>query len=514
MAARIDIPSVYDEVRKAYAGMGYPVSGDRLVLSEKPTYTNGNPVPADVMRPEVSGGNTQDDGTVRINPNYRSVMKHWGLKGSGRDFLRLIIGHELGHHVDRTLLRTKARSAERRRLLQEIARTGFHTGYTDSYGPDTDPRKLDKELLAEYLAKQVSGRLGKSASCGLCKSAASKLRAMLNAGKLTAEQISKLRSSGMLPSRARYVEGARAMLKRRLEKIFAHAVGRDIDISIRTGVPRGDSQHYYRYFTGDPVTRKVTVAGGGKAHISALDVPNPEKAKHFLELPGLIGHNAGGVRGKFDTSRVGLHDLVTANHELDEYMGFWRSGGPTHWRHPSVPLAYVQTHQPGVLRRERRLYELLCRQLGIRNPDWRRFKSGGTRSGTVPSRRSDAQAELALSAFTPRDETAALRVIRDVPLTDAERKVVSGGISGDFFDSVWDAARGFSGRAADLAKKRGLSRVERYFRSNPVAYHRADGEQLIVTPNYERLRQTYMKGAPEFVRPDVAGGMWKYYNGR
>jgi len=162
MAARIDIPSVYDEVRKAYAGMGYPVSGDRLVLSEQPTYVDGRPVPQDVIRPNSSGGNTQDDGTVRINPRYRAVMRHWGLKGSGRDFLRAIIGHELGHHIDRTVL--SGRSAERRRLLSEIAKAKFHTVYTDSYGPGTDPRKLDKELLAEYLARRVSDRLGRQAS--------------------------------------------------------------------------------------------------------------------------------------------------------------------------------------------------------------------------------------------------------------------------------------------------------------------------------------------------------------
>ena len=179
-SAKIDIPSVYDEVRKAYAGMGYPVSGDRLVLSEQPTYVDGRPVPKDAIRPNSSGGNTQDDGTVRINPNYRSVMKHWGLKGSGRDFLRLIIGHELGHHVDRTLLRTRARSAERRRLLREIARTGFHTGYTDSYGPDTDPRKLDKELLAEYLAKKVTARLEKKAAAGAQASVASQVSKVMS----------------------------------------------------------------------------------------------------------------------------------------------------------------------------------------------------------------------------------------------------------------------------------------------------------------------------------------------
>ena len=164
--ARIDIPAVYEEVRGAYVDMGYPVAGDRLVVSEQPTYNDGRPVPASVLRPNASGGNTQHDGTVRINPRYRAVMRHWGLKGPGRDFLRTIIGHELGHHIDRTVLRTRARSAERRRLLRDIARSGFRTVYTDSYGPGTDRRKLDKELLAEYLAKQVTDRLDRHDSGG------------------------------------------------------------------------------------------------------------------------------------------------------------------------------------------------------------------------------------------------------------------------------------------------------------------------------------------------------------
>lgn len=157
--ASVDIPSVYADVRKAYGAMGYPVTGDRLVVSATPTYMNGKPVPASVIRSSASGGNIQDDGTVRINPNYRAVMRHWKLKGSGRDFLRTIIGHELGHHIDRTVL--SGRSAERRRLLREIRKSKFHTVYTDSYGPDTDRRKLDKELLAEYLSKRVSDRLAR-----------------------------------------------------------------------------------------------------------------------------------------------------------------------------------------------------------------------------------------------------------------------------------------------------------------------------------------------------------------
>lgn len=161
--SRIDIPEIYGDVKARYAELGYPVAGDRLVVSEQPTYTNGKSVPESVMKPNESGGNTQDDGTVRINPKYRSVMRYWKLKGSGRDFLRAIIGHELGHHIDRTVLSKEPGQSRRNSLLQAIRSSKFHTVYTDSYGLGTDPRKLDKELLAEYLSSVVNANEEKMA---------------------------------------------------------------------------------------------------------------------------------------------------------------------------------------------------------------------------------------------------------------------------------------------------------------------------------------------------------------
>lgn len=155
----MDIPKIYDEVLKAYKALGYPISDSKLLISSRPTYTDGKPVPTTVLKPNASGGNAQDDGTIRINPEYRKVMRHWGLRGSGRDFLRTIIGHELGHHIDRTQFKYDSKNKKRSSLLKEIADSGFHTKYTDSYPKNTDPRKLQKELLAEYLASTMIRRL-------------------------------------------------------------------------------------------------------------------------------------------------------------------------------------------------------------------------------------------------------------------------------------------------------------------------------------------------------------------
>lgn len=158
--ADLDIPSIYDYVRKGYVDLGYPVTGDKLVISRQPTYNDGRLVPEYVVSPNESGGNTQDDGTVRINPEYRKVMRHWNINGKGRDFLESIIGHELGHHIDRTVFKYSYNDARRKKLLKEIAEGKFHTIYTDSYDKaKTDRSKLDKELLAEYLSSMVKKKL-------------------------------------------------------------------------------------------------------------------------------------------------------------------------------------------------------------------------------------------------------------------------------------------------------------------------------------------------------------------
>ena len=154
-----DIARLYDEVRKRYGELGYDVVGDRLVVSEQPTYTNGKIVPKDVLDPAMSGGNTQDDGTIRINPKYRDVKRNWNASGSDEDFLMTIIGHEMGHHIDRTFLSKPEHAKERALLLRQITKNRFRTVYTDSYGKDTPKNKLDKEMIAEYLSFLVNKKL-------------------------------------------------------------------------------------------------------------------------------------------------------------------------------------------------------------------------------------------------------------------------------------------------------------------------------------------------------------------
>ena len=304
------------------------------------------------------------------------------------------------------------------------------------------------------------------------------------------------------------------MLKSKLEKIFERAKKRGIDLTVRTGVPRSDSSHGYRYsWNNEPVHGRFGVSAetGEPNSLFLHEIRHPEAAKHTLELPGKIGHNAGGVHGKFDTSKMSLHDIVTANHELDEYLGFWRGGGPTYWQWPTEPLAYLQTHMPGVIPKERRLYERLARQLGVRNPDWGRFRLGGRDAGRFVSR-GDYPNEVALSALTPKDERALRRLIADVPVKGDELAVLKGEAVVNPFRSFYDASRSFTGRAADLARERGLKKLERYLRSDPVAYTWRDGTPRIASANYDVLNGAWMRGAPLW-SSKTGKDLWAYYMG-
>jgi hypothetical protein len=353
---------------------------------------------------------------------------------------------------------------------------------------------------------------------GMDKCAASKLRALLNAGKLSAGQISKLRGLGMLPSKRQYVEGASKMLKQRIERIFAHAGARGIPLTVRTGVPRGESHHSYSY--GIDNMSKVIVRTGPAEGVGTVNSMwgrpvDPRRAEHTINLPGAVDITQSSTvpsRISVDATKARLHDIITGSHELDEYLGWWRNGGHNAWHNPMAILADLSTHVPGVLRRERKLYERLCRQLGISRPKWSNFKTG-VMTGSRLHRRSELKSEQVLSAFSDRDHRALLRLLRDVPATREEMAVAQGAVYDNLFGHMWDAAHSYTGRAADLAGRRGLKKLERYLRSEPVAYYLPGRERGIATPNYRLVRKHQEYYAPE-VSFVSAKDLLNFYRGK
>lgn len=351
---------------------------------------------------------------------------------------------------------------------------------------------------------------------GMDKCAASKLRALLNAGKLSAGQISKLRGLGMLPSKRQYVEGARKMLKQKIERIFAHSGDRGIPLTVRTGVPRVESSHSYSYGI-DNMNKIMLRTGPADGTVNGMwgRPVDPRRAEHTINLPGAVAITQSSTvpsRISVDATKARLHDIITGNHELDEYLGWWRNGGNNAWHNPMAILADLSTHVPGVLRRERKLYERLCRQLGISRPKWSNFRSGGV-TGSHPSRRSDLAGEQVLSTFSDRDHRALMRLLRDVPATSEEMAVAQGAVSGNLFGHMWDAAHSYTGRAADLAGRRGLKKLERYLRSEPVAYYLPGRERGIAGPNYRHVQKQQAYYAPE-VSSVSAKELLNFYRGK
>ena len=451
---------------------------------------------------------------------------------AGSDFAEFARGHRLYSFDLKDLVRAKLLAHLRR------ARKGGGTDPVDTvrkerpnwhrkrkhflfqgvphYFVETTGGRVPPEFVREEKkATRVSDRLAKSAEV---KTAASKLRMLLNAGKLRPGLVSMLRRVGMLPSRQQYVDGARKMLKNRLEKIFAHASEREIPLTVRTGVPRVESSHVF----SSPVdnVHKVMTSVGQPIRQGAVNAVwgrpvDPLGAEHTINIPGAVGivqSSTNPARIAVDTTKASLHDILTANHELDEYLGWWRHGGISAWHNPMAVLADLRTHMPGVLRRERVLYERLCNQLGVRSPRWSDFKSGGL-TGSVPSRRSELASEQIQSTLTDRDHASLLRLLSSVPATEKEIAVATGAVSGNLFRPMWDAARSYTARAADLAARRGMRKLERYLKSNPVAYYLPGRKRAIASPNYHHVLRNQEHNSPEVSRVS-AKELMDFYMGR
>lgn len=223
------------------------------------------------------------------------------------------------------------------------------------------------------------------------KTAASRLRFLLNSGKLPPAAVTRLRALGMLPGRKQYADGFRRGIQERLQKALNRAsTAFQGGMSVRN-VPRGSSHASY------------TVSyGSGKRGL------DPFGGSYELYLPDSLGHTQ--VRGaNFDTSRMPLHDAVTALHEILEHRGALKNGMGLRWTHPLSRYVTNLTHMQGVLSGERRAYEMLVHQLGGRNPDWGRFRLSNNALDT--QRRAQFPDEMVRATFTGRDERDLRRLL-------------------------------------------------------------------------------------------------------
>ena len=283
------------------------------------------------------------------------------------------------------------------------------------------------------------------------KTAASRLRLLLNSGQLPPAVVTRLRSLGMLPGRKQYADGFRRGIQERLQKAFNRA---DRAFSGGMGVKnisRGSSHASY------------TVSyGADKRGLKPFD------GRYELYLPDSLGHTQ--VRGaNFDTSRMPLHDAVTALHEILEHRGALKNGMGLRRTHPLSRYVTNLTHMQGVLSGERRAYELLVRQLGGRTPNWGRFRLSNNALDT--HRRSQFPDEMVRSTFTGRDERDLRRLLARMESVRLPRESIIRGTYGTTVanpnvaaalnqDTFADHALTTAGRLADRMRK---PKLKEYF---------------------------------------------------
>lgn len=231
----------------------------------------------------------------------------------------------------------------------------------------------------------------------IIKVAASKIRELLNAGKLSEEAVAKLRSAGMIPSRRQYAEGFKRGVQERLQKTFNRSNAFSGGMSV-SNVPRGKASSSY----------SVANRNG------ALDILDGE---YELNLPDSLIHTH--VKGSnFDTSKMNLHDAITTLHELLEHRNYIRNGGDLRFTHPTSKYVTNLSHNTGVLSGERKAYETLVRQMtGGRNPDWGRFRVNDGNTSRTLHTRSRYPDEMVRSTFTARDERDLKKLLDQMELT-------------------------------------------------------------------------------------------------
>ena len=324
----------------------------------------------------------------------------------------------------------------------------------------------------------------------IVKTAASKLREMLNAGKLSPSVVSKLRAIGMLPSRKQYAEGFKRGINERLQKAFNRAGNAFSEGIGVTNVPRAKAEAGFSFTNGD-------------------GAPLIFDSKHRLLLPeSLIHTHKSG--SNFDTSKMNLHDAVTTLHELLEHTGFLRNGGGLRFTHPTSKLTTNLTHQPGVLSGERKAYETLVRQItGGKNPDWSKFR---ITDGRAPHTRSRYPDELVRSTFTTYDERDLRRLLEELESVRLPKSFTPRGTYGSLV-----AVDSLSGRldhrlytdaaikdAIRLAKRMRKPKLEEYFNAYKKLIENTN-EGKIPVVNADAFGDTY------FWRKADPRAIWEEY---
>ena len=151
----------FDDIVRAYKDRyGIDLSHMRMKSSKHPVYNNGKR--SYELDDDETAGSWVNDGTIRINPNMRSVMDRFKVDGRVKDFRKGIIAHELAHEV----WHNQAKQERIKKLicqsLAQAKKDNFTTKYLDTYPEDTPKKKFDSELFAEWMSHQLNKQAEKA----------------------------------------------------------------------------------------------------------------------------------------------------------------------------------------------------------------------------------------------------------------------------------------------------------------------------------------------------------------
>ena len=145
----------FDDIVRAYKDRyGIDLSHMRMKSSKHPVYNNGKR--SYELDDDETAGSWVNDGTIRINPNMRSVMDRFKVDGRVKDFRKGIIAHELAHEVWHNQAKQERIKKLIRQSLAQAKKDNFTTKYLDTYPEDTPKNKFDSELFAEWMSHQLS----------------------------------------------------------------------------------------------------------------------------------------------------------------------------------------------------------------------------------------------------------------------------------------------------------------------------------------------------------------------